>query len=181
MNTKEKVDKTNSEISSYLDDINFNTFNYSILMKSNFLEELGKEEHVLDLYKKERNIEQSTMQIRVYDTNGNLITGYTQCYGNLNRIDILEKKEFVKYERFPNNYKLRFEDEFELFNITSDEKNKIIRESSNKNKIVIYWNIWSNYYSKIMLKKAKKYVREFDPEMKETFILLVNDDFKNYK
>ena len=176
MNTKEKLAKSESEISEYLDAIYFKTFNYSIQIKSNYLEELEKEKHFLDLNKKENNIEQSTMQIRVYDSTGNLVTAYTQCYGNLNRINILEKKDFVKYGRFPNNYKLRYEDESELLNITSDEKNKLINASSKKNRIVIYWNIWSNYYSKIMLRKTKKYVKKFDPEMNETFILLLNND-----
>lgn len=180
MNTKEKMDKSENEISAYLEKINFKTYNYSLKMKDTFLAKLVEDKHVLDLYKKERNTSQSTMQIRVYGKDGHLITGYTQCYGNLNLINILRKKEFVNYDHFYNNYNLEYEDEFELFNITKDEKNKLISESTDKNKIVIYWNIWSNYYSKIMLKKTKKYVKKFDPEMKETFILLVNNDFTNY-
>lgn len=181
MGTKERVEKGDDEIKTYLDKENFRTYNYSLKMKPYFLDKLAEKEHALDLYKLERNTEQSTMQIRVFDSNGELITGYTQCYGNLNWINILRKKCFVKRDKFYNNYELKFEDEFDLYEITEEEKNKILKESEGKNRIVIYWNIWSNYYSRIMLKKTRKYIKKFDPEMKNTFVILVNNDMENIR
>lgn len=181
MGTKERVEKGDDEIKTYLDKENFRTYNYSLKMKPYFLDKLADSSHVIDLYKLKRNTEQSTMQIRVFDSNGELITGYTQCYGNLNWINILRKEEFIKNDYFPNNYKLNYKDEFDLYEITEEEKNKILKESEGKNRIVIYWNIWSNYYSRIMLKKTRKYIKKFDPEMKNTFVILVNNDMENIR
>ena len=81
--------------------------------------------------------------------NGTLIN--SDVNGSLN---ILRKEEFVRYDNLFNNYALNYKDEFDLFVISEDEKNKILRESEGKNRIVVYWNIWSNHYSKIMLKKT---------------------------
>lgn len=176
MNTKARVDKSKDEIKAYLNKINFNTYNYSLQMKPYFLDKLAEEKHVLDLYKLKRNSEQSSMQIRVFNADGHLITGYAQCYGNLNLINILKKRNFVKYDKLYNNYELEYKDEFDLFVINEEIKNKIISESVGKNRIVIYWSIWSNHYSKIMLKKTKKYIKKFDPEMTNTIVIIVNND-----
>src|SRR5690554_3700766 len=181
MGTKERVDKEEEEIIEYLNKIKFDTYNYSLRMQPFFLDKLADSSHVLDLYKLERNIEQSTMQIRVFNPKGELITGYTQCSGDLNLINILRKEEFVRYDNWFNNYALNYKDEFELFVISEEKKNKILRESEGKNRIVIYWNIWSNHYSKIMLKKTKKYIKKFDPDMTNTFVIIVNNDYKEIR
>lgn len=120
--------------------------------------------------------EQSTMQIRVYDKKGNFITGYAQCYGNLNFCNILKKQNFVHFEKFQNNVNLKFSDELSLFTIPDETKIKIMSESKEKNIIVVYWNIWSNHFSKIMLKKTSKYIKKFDPDMINTFVVLANND-----
>src|SRR5690554_6301446 len=84
MGTKERDDKEEEEIIEYLNKIKFETYNYSLRMQPYFLDKLADSNHVLDLYKLERNNGQSTMQIRVFNPKGELITGYTQCSGDLN-------------------------------------------------------------------------------------------------
>jgi hypothetical protein len=150
-------------------------------MRPYYEDELSKDNHALDLYKKKRGTPQSSMQIRIYDKTDSLITGYAQCYGNLNWINILGKEEFVRYSQLPNNYNLKFKDELDLTDTDSVEKKQIFQESQGKNKIVIYWNIWSNHYSKVMLKKTRKYIRKFDPKMEKTFVLLINNDLDSIR
>ena len=40
----------------------------------------------------------------------------------------------------------------------------------------LYWNIWSNYYSKGMLKELEEYLREYESPDHQILTILVNTD-----
>ncbi|AEA44236.1 hypothetical protein [Fluviicola taffensis] len=176
MGTKPFMDKTRYEVETYLAKNNIIYYDHSILMKDELIDSLSAKKHALDLYKLEKGTMQSQMQLRIYDSLGKLINGYCQCYGDMNRLNILSEKGFKKFEHLPTNYELKFKDNLSLWNINESEEQRILLGAQEKKyTIVIYWNIWSNHYSKIMLKKLKEYLLKF--EMKnEVLIILVNDD-----
>lgn len=176
MNTKEIVNKNESEIAKYLESNKIDFYDYSFVFPGINIDSLYNENHVLDLWKYERGTEQSTIQIRVYNSSGNLINGYTQCYGNLNSINILSEKNTKIFQRLPNNYSLLFENELSLLNIQEKVKDEIKLKSSQKTfTIVIYWNIWSNYFSKIIFQKLKKYIKRYEM-YDDVLIILINTD-----
>ncbi len=176
MNTKEIVNKNESEIAKYLESNKIDFYDYSFVFPGINIDSLYNENHVLDLWKYERGTEQSTIQIRVYNSSGNLINGYTQCYGNLNSINILSEKNTKIFQRLPNNYSLLFENELSLLNIQEKVKDEIKLKSSQKTfTIVIYWNIWSNYFSKIIFQKLKKYLKRYEM-YDDVLIILINTD-----
>lgn len=117
MNTKEIVNKNECEIAQYLESNKIDFDDYSFVLYGISIDSLSNENHVLDLWKYERKTQQSTIQIRVYNSFGNLINGYTQCYGDLNYVNILSEKNTKMFQRFPNNYSLLFGNELSLLNI----------------------------------------------------------------
>ena len=176
MNTKEIVNRNESEINNYLKSNKIDYYDYSFVLSGISIDSLSSEQHVLDLWKYERKIEQSSIQIRVYNSSGNLINGYTQCYGDFNSINIFSEKNTKKFQRLPNNYALLFENELSLLNIQDKVKNEIKLKSSQKTfTVVIYWNIWSQYFSKIMFQNLKKYLRKYDMR-DDVLVILINTD-----
>ena len=176
MNTKEIANKNECEIAQYLESNKIDFYDYSFVLSGISIDSLSDENHVLDLWKYERNTEQSTIQIRVYNSSGNLINGYTQCYGNLNSINILSEKNTKMFQRLPNNYSLLFENELSLLNIQEKVKDEIKLKSSRKTfTVVIYWNIWSNYSSKIIFQKLKKYLKKYEMQ-DDVLVILINTD-----
>jgi hypothetical protein len=175
MNTKEIVSKNESEINNYLESNKIDYYDYSFLSGIS-IDSLSNEQHVLDLWKYERKIEQSSIQIRIYNSSGNLINGYTQCYGDFNSINIFAEKNTKKFQRLPNNCDLLFENELSLLNIQDKVKNEIKLKSSQKTfTVVIYWNIWSQHFSKIMFQNLKKYLRKYDMR-DNVLVILINTD-----
>ncbi len=180
INTKEITPKNEQEISKYLKSNNIDFYDYSFILSEINIDSLSNKIHALDLWKYKNHYEQSTIQIRVYNSSGNLVNGYTQCYGNINKINILSQKETKKFKQFPNNYSLLFENELSLLNISEEIKNEIKLKSNQKTyTIVVYWNIWSNYFSKITLQKVKQYLKEFKLKDEVLTILINTDNIKN--
>lgn len=176
MGTKQIEDKSEQDIQLYLKDIDFKDYDYSFLLPKDNLDSLDAKRHVLDLWKYDRQTEQSTIQIRIYDSTGKLLNGYAQCYGEMNRINILAEKEFKQFKQFPNNFDLVFEDELSLLDLSKDIQSEILDISKiKKYTIVIYWNIWSNYYSRVIFKNLEKYLKKYK-NRDDFLIILVNTD-----
>jgi hypothetical protein len=177
MNTREIITKSEHEIINYLENNKISYYDYSFQLPVNNIDSLFSSiNHALDLWKLERQTEQSTIQIRVYDSLGCLINGYTQCYGNMNRLNIFSEKETKQFEWLPNNYSLKFENELQLLNISKEMKDNILLKNSEKKyTFVIYWNIWSNYLSRIIFINLKKYLVKYQMQ-ESSLIILVNTD-----
>ncbi len=173
--TKNILPKTPEEVEDYLKANKIDYYDYSFVTTVN-LDTLSSKKHILNLWKYERDREESLIQLRVYNSTGNLINGYTQCYGEMYRGNILSEKETKFFRCFPNNYSLIFSDELSMLNISDEQKKELLQKNSEKDKtFVIYWNIWSNAYSKIIFKKLKKYLRKYDMR-DQSLIILINDD-----
>lgn len=176
MATKEPVAKSVAEVNGYLQQENMTYYDYSILLPKESVDSLSATNHALNLWKLERNVPQSAIQLRVYNSSGQLVNGYSQCYGNMNRVNILSEKDSKQFDQFPNNYSLQFSSEIKLWNIPSEQQKAIKKAHSHmRYTFVIYWNIWSNYYSKVIFKNLEKYLSRFQMR-EEVLIILVNTD-----
>lgn len=177
MGTKNTVDKSKLEVENYLVKNKVAFQDYNLLIKDELIDSLSSKKHAINLWQFEHGVEQSTIQLRIYDSIGVLVNAYVQCYGEFKRLNILSEKPFKTFSHLPTNYDLRFEDNFDLWNINDSNRQEILVKASKKKfTFVVYWNIWSNYYSRVMLKELKNYLRKF--EMKdEVLTILVNTDF----
>lgn len=176
MGTKQIEDKTEQEIQLHLKKSNFNNYDYSFLLPKQNFDSLGVKRHVLDLWKYERQSQQSTIQIRIYGAEGKFLNGYAQCYGDMKKVNILDEEEFKNYKQFPNNFDLVFEDELLLLGLNEDIHSEILGfHKKRKYSIVVYWNIWSNYYSKVIFKNLDKYLNKYN-NREDCLIILVNTD-----
>jgi hypothetical protein len=177
MGTKDPVDKSKEEVDKYLMKNQVSFYDYNLLLKDEWIDSLSGKKHALNLWQLEHGTKQSTIQLRMYDSLGILVNGYAQCYGEFKKLNILSGKPFKTFSHLPTNFDLRFRDNLDLWNITGSERQEILEKSANqKFTFVVYWNIWSNYYSRVMLKELRKYLKKY--EMKdEVLIILVNTDF----
>jgi hypothetical protein len=181
MGTKSTVDKSKLEVENYLVKNKVGFQDYNLFIKDELIDSLSSKKHAVNLWQFEHGVEQSTIQLRIYDSLGVLVNGYVQCYGEFKRLNILSEKPFKTFSHLPTNFDLRFRDNLDLWNISeSDRQAILVKASKKKFTFVVYWNIWSNYYSKIILKKLKKYLKEF--QMKnDVLIILVNTDYSIVK
>jgi len=181
INTHEIVPKSEVEIVNYLIKNKVSCYDYAFSLPVSKIDSFSKKNHALDLWKLNRDEEQSTIQIRIYDSLGLLINGYTQCYGNMVKLNIFSEKETKQFAWLPNNYSLRFENELQLLSICKDKQDEILLKSSQKKyTIVVFWNIWSNYFSRIMLTKLKQYILKYRMDDNLLIILINTDDISYF-
>lgn len=173
---KEGRNKSEDEVNDYLKAKKFTFYDYSFMLPVNSIYLLDSINHVLDLYKYNNQIGQSAIQLRVYDSLGCFVNGYAQCYGSINKLNILSEEETKYFEYLPNNYSLIFENELDLLDIDNEIKEDILLKSSQRKfTFVVYWSIWTGYYSRIVLVKLKKYLKKY--EMQEnSLIIFINQD-----
>jgi hypothetical protein len=153
-----------------------NTFGYdtskSFQLKKAYYDSVSIMPYVLNLYKLKHNSKASPIQIRVYDSNGLFINGYEQCFGDLNKLGILDSFPLKKIERLPINYNLLLNKDLQLFTDNAIEKSKIMSEASRKKyTFIAFYSLWPGYYSEITLKRLKKHLKTNEAEVQ---VLLVN-------
>ena len=181
MGTKSTVDKSTLEIDNYLTTNKIDYYDYNLLLKDEMIDSLSSKRHAVNLWQLEYGTTQSTIQLRIYDSLGELVNAYVQCYGEFKRLNILSEKPFKTFSHLPTNFDLRFRDNLDLWNISEVDRQEIlVKTSSKKFTFVVYWNVWSNYYSRVMLKELKNYLRKFDMK-NEVLIILVNTDYSIVK
>jgi hypothetical protein len=141
---------------------------------------LDSPRHVLNLYKYNRNISASPVQIRIYSVNDDsLFIGYSQCYGPLKRFPFFTTYPPLKVNYLPNNYSLKLRDELDLFDVGIDELNLISSRISNfEYVIIVYWNIYTKHYSKDAIKRVTEYVNEFN--LKDKVMIILANSAKDY-
>jgi len=178
MQTDFPKNESNEEIDKYLIENKFQSHQYSFLLIDSLSYLLSTERHSLNTYKLENGGKSSAIQLRIYDDKGDFYNGYEQCYGSLKRLNILDSNPPRIIPRFPNNQNLKFEHEFELWEIDDAIKRKIIAESKTHTyTFVLYWNIWSNYYSKVLFKEIAKYIEKHQTDDFSILFIIVNNAY----
>lgn len=179
MGTKDPADESPEEVTAYLKKHRFDFADHSLFLVDSLRNSLSDSLHALDTWKLERQRSQSVMQIQIYDAEGKLVNAYAQCYGPYKRLAILKKKEFLYFKQFPTNYNLTFSDQPVLWKLSSTQKEQILQAVPNNTyTFVVYWNIWSNHYSEVMLKAVKKYLKSHESNDFNIQVILVNTGMK---
>jgi hypothetical protein len=174
MGTSEPADESPGEVAAYLKKKHLDFADHSLFFEDSLRNLFSTPFYAIDTYKLARNTPQSLMQLRIYDRSGKLVNAYTQCYGPFRRRNIIKTKEF-QFWQFPTNFNLRFSDEPSLWAVSNLEKEQIRQAALQHDyTFVVYWNIWSNHYSKVMLKAVKKYLKRYESENFKIQVVLVN-------
>jgi hypothetical protein len=99
----------------------------------------------------------SYIQLRIYDSVGDLHSGYSICMGNFDQRKFIDSIPPSKNKHPFLNTSLKFENELDVIDITPETRNKVLKESGSYDYVfVVYYTIWSNYFSKHVLKEVSK-------------------------
>lgn len=178
MNTSSPTNEKLDDIEKYFNQNQIDFYDYSFLLIDSLIDSLSTPKHAINTWKLERGTTESVIQLKVYDSTGQLINGYSQCFGEFSKLNILKKKDLVYFNYLPINYNLKLEDEFKLIEISEQEIDDIQKTNRNsKYTMVVYWNIWSNYYSKVIFKELKRYLKEYESEDFPVMVIIVNTGF----
>lgn len=178
LGTKKRDNEDKEEIRTFLAKKKITSFDYSIKE----VDSLGylinsSEKHALNLAKLEMGQEAgSAVELRVYKPNGELENAYAQCFGPFKKLNILDSYPPRKIAHLPINYDLKFRDELDIWDIDAGTKEAILAESQdNTYTFVLYWNIWTNHFSKVVLKEMEKYITEHESDDARFLYVLVNN------
>jgi len=144
----------------YLKSLNIDTTNV-YEFNSIYKDSLNMEKYALNLWKIEHKGKASVLQIRMFDSIGNFLCGWEQCMGKAKKWNIYSTLPLnSKYIHNSINYKLNFYNDLNLFDISINEKERIIEAlSKNDYTIILIWSSWAGNYCKKHLKDANKYVK----------------------
>jgi len=167
LNTSEQKNESTEEINLFLKKKKYNyDFSFENIDSTSSLL-TGSNYRLNDSNKK-----YSFIQLRIYDSTGYLYTGFSQCMGSFNEKKIIDRLPPLKNNYPFLNTKLRLEDELDLINIDSGSKLKLIEEFAEFDYVfVVYWTIWTKYFSKHVLKQVSK-IKGKEPD--KVLVLFVN-------
>lgn len=167
-------DESKVDIANFLDRKEIE-YSYSTFLKDSCWTGLGDSIHYLNTYKYRKGTSPSPIQLRVYNDSGDFVSGYSQCYGPFKRLNILKEYPPVVIPHLPNNTQLRFEDELQLFQVSDASRRQIIGDSRRSDyTLVVYWNMWSGYFSEVVLKEASEYFVDHNSDSARVTLILVN-------
>ncbi len=118
------------------------------------------------------NSRYSLIQLRIYNSDGDFYSGYSQCMGSFN-----ERKIFDSFPPKKNNYpflntELKLVNELELINASTETKQKVFEKAKQYDyTFVVYWTIWTNYYSKHIMKEVSK-IKKKEPD--RVLVIFIN-------
>jgi len=168
LSIKEKKNDTKDQAAQFLNDKY--KYDYSFFLIDSMYYQLTDSAHKINKYADRV----SAIQVRIYDNKGNLYTGFTQCLGDF------ENKHFLGRTYPPTinikdnlNEKLKLSSEFEIWEITQNEINEInLKLKETDYVIVAYWSIWTNGFSKEVLREVTKYTKKYKD--KNLLVIYVN-------
>lgn len=174
LSVDKRQNESPEEILVYLSQLKI-SYSESFLMIDSFADLLSTDSMGLNLHKIERQIAASPIQLRVYDQYGNLATGYSQCFGDFKRLNVLDTYPPRIIEHLPINMNLTFPRELYMFDISTSIKEDILRSTNSYDyTLVVYWNKWSKYYSRILLLEASKFFEFHNAHGRGIRLILVN-------
>ncbi len=167
LNTKSQDDESSEEIAAFLKKKKY-SYDYSFENIDSTANLLLQADHRIN----DSSAQYSFIQLRVYDSLGSLYSGYSQCMGNFNKRIILDSLPPRKNPYPFLNKDLKFEAELDLINIDDETKRTIMKEAREYDyTFVVYWNIWTNYFSKHLLKDVSKAKKKYPDKV---LVILVN-------
>ncbi len=171
LSVEDKSTENRSDYQKYLMSYGYDTTNSFQLLKR-YYDTISVLPYAMNTYKLKHEGKASPIQIRVYDSTGKFLNGYEQCFGELRRTHILDSFPLKKISHFPINYNLLLKNDIKLFVNDTNEQKRIMSESTNKKyTFIIYYCLWTGYYSNNTLIKFKKHLKS---DMKDILLLKVN-------
>jgi len=167
MNLGEENNETIEEANKYLDKKNIK-HDESILLNDEMFGKNTPNKCKIDTALKGS----SYIQVRIFDSTGNLYTAYTQCMGSF-----MENNFLNGFPPNKNNYpffnkSLNFITNLDLMAISNKKKEEfILNNKSHSYTLVVYWNIWTKSFSKKVLKKVSKYKKKYGDKV---YVILCN-------
>lgn len=157
------------QANKYLAELSVDTcLSYQIVPES--IDSLSYTKYQIDTYKLEHGTSATPVQLRMYYPNGKFCYGWTQCFGSIERLGLLDSLPLKKVSHLPVNYNLSFYNDLSLFNIDNSEKEKLIKSIKNYDYVlIVFWAEWTGWYSKNLFKNVIKYIHKH----KEKKILLL--------
>ena len=153
-------------------------YDYAFQFPIKNLDSLSTWKYGINTHKLKNDVKASPIQIHIYDSYGNILNGHSQCFGDFNRLNILSEKEYKTFEWLPINRELKLSDQLNLLDVSDEIKQEILENAfqGKKDVFYVYWNEWSNHYSKIMFRKMKEYFKKYPERKDEIIIVFVNTD-----
>ena len=176
LQVNERHDDNLSEIKEYLDKNQISSFDYSLKLIDSLGYLMHTEKHMVNTWKLERGGEASAVELKIYNSEGTLINAYSQCFGPFKKLNILDSYPPRTIPHLPINYDLKFTDELKLWDIDYEMKNQLVAESKESTYIfVMYWNIWTKQFTRVVLKALESYMTTYDPDRTKFLYILVNN------
>lgn len=134
---------------------------------------LSTKELAINKHKLQKGTGASLIQFRVYDSAKNFVTAYSQCFGPYNLFEPLKNYPPNKIDFLVrDSIVIDLNNEFKVWDIDSLSLDKMKKDISAADlTIIAYWNVWSNYFSKVMLKDISKYKEKHGDKL---CVILVN-------
>jgi hypothetical protein len=167
LNTSEQNDESTEEINSFLRKRKYK-YDYSFENVDSTSDSLARPKYRLN----NDRTNYAFIQLRIFKSNGELYSGYSQCMGNFNNRKFIDSLPPTKNTYPYINTELLFENELDLINISPGIKSQIIDKSKKYDyTFVVYWTIWTNYFSEHVLHEVSKMKAEFPDKV---LVILVN-------
>jgi hypothetical protein len=115
--------------------------------------------YAINLRKLQHRVEASPLQFRCYSSNGDLITGWSQCFGSLRRYGYFDSFPISHNPMLIINTDLHFNTDVKLIDAT-DYQILSLQKCCEENEITImvFWAAWTGYYNKRMLEEIDQFV-----------------------
>lgn len=156
----EKNNEQIEEINSYLLNLSVDT-TYSFKINPLYVDSLSTQKFAINTYKLKNKVPASPVQLRMYNNKGEFLFGWEQCFGDLQRLGILDSLPFKNIEHLPINRQLSFDNDLEIINNTNDYKELLIKQNKIYDfTIIVYWTIWTGWYSKSTFKQINEYLKK---------------------
>lgn len=120
----------------------------------------------------------SYVQLRIYNRDGSLYSAYSQCMGDFNKRNFVDSFPLKRNDYPFINQQLKFKNEMDLLNLSSERKEQILSQSVNyKFTYVVYYAIWTSYASKHLLKKVSKIKLKHPNDVMVVLVNLARDKY----
>ena len=171
LNTSEEKDEKTEEIHAFLKKHNYQ-FDYSFENTDSTAKLLRSPKYRVN----NDSLRYSYIQLRIYDSMGTLYSGYSMCMGNFDKRKFIDSIPPAKNSYPFINTHLKFENELEVVDINPETKAKVLEESASYDYVfVVYYTIWSNYFSKHVLKEVSKAKARYRDKIMVIFVNVAKD------
>ena len=122
----------------------------------------------------------SQIQLRIFKSNGRLLTGYSLCLNHF------REKQFLGNNYPPTvntageiNYNLSFNQEIDIWNLTPSQELEVIEKTNRSDlNFVVYWNSSAGFYSSRVINEVRRYKGEYPDAQIALILVNVSSDTK---